>query len=299
MQYNININQLAIYSNYGTQLDNKDCFLISFFAQVHLAKSGLERIVHEEDIYIWLTKSKILEEIPLLNIKARQLNYRLEKLESLGLIKRHVVGNHKAYYALGEDFYKTQQVVEKDVEKQVENSPCSGGGMQSSVGGVCNPTTEGGMQFETPNNNTNNNLTNNNIYSSVEGDPSTTGFVDKKGLGEKASRVIEEINKVGGRNFRVSKTSTKEIFARLKSGEPEKVLIGVVRLKGYDDFFKKENYKFLNPKTLFNATNFEKYREELVTNLGGPEGFQVWLEHGYEGEHGHNAWEFKQQFKEQ
>lgn len=73
-----------------------------------------------------------------------------------------------------------------------------------------------------------------------------------------ASRIIDSLNRLGNKNFRINKANKKFIIARLKENYTEEDCLKVLETKIKDQYFK-ENLKHYNPHTLFRPTNFEKY----------------------------------------
>jgi uncharacterized phage protein (TIGR02220 family) len=81
---------------------------------------------------------------------------------------------------------------------------------------------------------------------------------------QEAREVLSFLNEKTQRNFRASPTNLKLIVTRLKSGATKAECKQVIanRFRKWSDDPKMVEY--LRPKTLFNATNFENYRGELV-----------------------------------
>ena len=53
------------------------------------ASPTMEHYVDNEDIYVWLSHKKILEDLPILNISESRLKYRLSSLVNTGLLKTY------------------------------------------------------------------------------------------------------------------------------------------------------------------------------------------------------------------
>lgn len=76
-------------------------------------------------------------------------------------------------------------------------------------------------------------------------------------------KIIDHLNLKAGKKFTYKNTSyTGHIKARLKEGFTAADFIKVIDYKCEDKYFK-ENPKYLNPDTLFRASNFEKYLNEV------------------------------------
>lgn len=98
---------LAVKSEDGTKLDLTDIKLMGYILRA-IPAVKMKRIYDENNQpYVWLEHKHILEDLPILDIKERALQYRLEKLEKLGLIKSKVIASGscrgtKTYYGITE-----------------------------------------------------------------------------------------------------------------------------------------------------------------------------------------------------
>lgn len=81
---------------------------------------------------------------------------------------------------------------------------------------------------------------------------------------KEAVKILEFLNEKAERNFPMTKTNLDKIIMRLKSGatavECRQVIVQRCRKWKADEKMRE----YLRPKTLFNATNFDNYRGELV-----------------------------------
>lgn len=111
---------------------------------------------------------------------------------------------------------------------------------------------------DTTNNNlTNNNLTNNNSKSSGQ---ATTHPPYKE--------VIEYLNEKAGKNFNhKAKGNKKFISARYNEGNSLEDFKYVIDVKVADWLNDKHMKTYLKPETLFNSTNFEKYKNETIEEI--------------------------------
>lgn len=107
MQYNININQKALIE-FSSDLDLKDAAILDFILKAKENPFFETKIFNEKE-YFWLSYSKIIEELPLLKIKNKNvLARKLRKLIDLGLLESYIdqsQGN-KTYWKTGSNFYK-------------------------------------------------------------------------------------------------------------------------------------------------------------------------------------------------
>ena len=80
-----------------------------------------------------------------------------------------------------------------------------------------------------------------------------------------AHMVIQYLNDKTGKQYKASSAATKKFIAgRVKEGYTQEDFMKVVDLKVSQWIHHAEFSRFLRPSTLFNATNFENYINELV-----------------------------------
>ncbi|PIC58300.1 hypothetical protein CSV81_03920 [Sporosarcina sp. P10] len=81
-----------------------------------------------------------------------------------------------------------------------------------------------------------------------------------------AHSVIQYLNDKTGKQFKAESAATRKfINGRIKEGYTQEDFIRVIDLKTKQWLNRHEFSAFLRPSTLFNATNFENYVNELVT----------------------------------
>ncbi|PIC86110.1 hypothetical protein CSV72_09850 [Sporosarcina sp. P20a] len=81
-----------------------------------------------------------------------------------------------------------------------------------------------------------------------------------------AHSVIQYLNDKTGKHFKPQSAATRKfINGRIKEGYTQEDFIRVIDLKTKQWLNRHEFSAFLRPSTLFNATNFENYVNELVT----------------------------------
>lgn len=120
------------------KLDMTDLLLLDYIERA-AANPSMQRFIDEEDnlCYVWLLHSKILEDLPILDIKVDALNKRLRKLIDLELLTSKVITNNngrgsKSFYGLTEKTIELKQTTTckklqvKD-EPDVKNYSCSDG----------------------------------------------------------------------------------------------------------------------------------------------------------------------------
>ena len=90
------------------KLDMTDLLLMDYI-QKALSQPSMEKKVDAyNQPYVWLKHQKILEDLPILNIKESMLKKRIAKLVDLGLIKTmrntNIIRGSKSYYTITELF---------------------------------------------------------------------------------------------------------------------------------------------------------------------------------------------------
>lgn len=109
MQYNININQKAILEiskKTGVKLGLKHASIIDFYLKFRNSKKAKTKIFEEKE-YVWISYSLILGNLPLLEIKSKDVlaRYFIDLIKANILIKvvSKEMGN-KTYWRPGENF---------------------------------------------------------------------------------------------------------------------------------------------------------------------------------------------------
>ena len=88
----------------------------------------------------------------------------------------------------------------------------------------------------------------------------TNNKVVKKEYISVADRIIEELNRKAGKNFKFTDNNRKLIIARLKEGYTEDDCRAVINNQLYDPYFNS-NPKYMRPQTLFSGAKFGGYLE--------------------------------------
>lgn len=93
-------------------IDMTDILLLDYI-QKALSQPSMIKTTKDEQPYVWLQHSKILEDLPILNIKESMLKKRIAKLVDLGLIESINVANNqgrgsRSYYTITEAFESLQ-----------------------------------------------------------------------------------------------------------------------------------------------------------------------------------------------
>ena len=110
MRYSIlGFNQLELIKY---NVDMTDVLLMDYI-QKSLSQPSMTKTNIDEQPYVWLSHAKILEDLPILNIKESMLKKRIANLIEIGLIKSVTVANTKgrgsrSYYTITEQFEQLQ-----------------------------------------------------------------------------------------------------------------------------------------------------------------------------------------------
>lgn len=120
MRYSIfgfNQQKLIELQTEGIKLDMTDVLLMDYI-QKALSQPSMLKTFEDGQPYVWLKHSKILEDLPILNIKENMLGKRLVKMIDLELIKSKVISNQsnrgsRTYYTITPLFESLQQAPEE------------------------------------------------------------------------------------------------------------------------------------------------------------------------------------------
>lgn len=93
-------------------IDMTDVLLLDYI-QKALSQPSMIKTTKDEQPYVWLQHSKILEDLPILNIKESMLKKRIAKLVDLGLIESINIANNqgrgsRSYYTITKAFESLQ-----------------------------------------------------------------------------------------------------------------------------------------------------------------------------------------------
>ena len=93
-------------------IDMTDVLLMDYI-QKAVSQPSMIKTTKDEQPYVWLQHSKILEDLPILNIKEGMLKKRIAKLVELGLIESINIANEhgrgsRSYYTITEQFEALQ-----------------------------------------------------------------------------------------------------------------------------------------------------------------------------------------------
>lgn len=77
------------------KLDITDLMILKYIVDA-LGRPSMKHYIEDDVMYVWIHHTKLLEDLPILDIKANMLSKRLKKLTDLELIESKVISNNKA-----------------------------------------------------------------------------------------------------------------------------------------------------------------------------------------------------------
>lgn len=106
------------------KLDLSDLVLLKYI-EYALASPSMQKIIRDEQSYVWLKRNKIIEDLPILNIQYSMVGKHLEKLQELNLIKTITLCNDKSqgsktYYSLTKIY--EDLIYEPDVKNYIRSN---------------------------------------------------------------------------------------------------------------------------------------------------------------------------------
>lgn len=89
-----------------------------------------------------------------------------------------------------------------------------------------------------------------------------------KAMWKEAQEVLDQLNRRTGKNFKAKQggkptASLRLIFQTLKKGYTKAQCLAVIDIKIRQKCFISDNYLYMRPSTLFRASNFENYVQEI------------------------------------
>ena len=105
MKYSVlGFHQENLMIKFGNKIDLTDLFLLDYIWQAQ-AQQSMQHIFRDQVAYVWLQHSKVIEDLPILNIKEDMLGRRLKLLVEFGLLDSKRIANDKnrgtkIYYAI-------------------------------------------------------------------------------------------------------------------------------------------------------------------------------------------------------
>lgn len=107
MKFNIHINQKSIVDN-KIDIDLKDAVILDYLKMMPLSEK-IKKIVYEDRVYFWVSYKHLIQQNPLLGIKAVDSLYRrLTRLVEIGLLGVYPENKkiNKSFYCLTSKYYE-------------------------------------------------------------------------------------------------------------------------------------------------------------------------------------------------
>ena len=92
-----------------------------------------------------------------------------------------------------------------------------------------------------------------------------------------AKEILQHLNNRAGKRFEANESNLKFIFDRLNAGETPEMLKKIIDVKTWEWLENMKMKKFLRPETLFNATKFQSYKQEVLEIEENPEAFKKFV----------------------
>ncbi len=234
-------------------LDLKDLVILRFIYTFIVSKSIFKKKIDGRDFY-WIKTSYIIEQLPLLNIKSKDMIMRrVKKLVENKLLDYRLMKEGGTYtlYAIGSEY--------ENLFFKKDNASLRPKGDDTNLGG--------GSEFD------------------AEGDdkkvaPKNTNAIDTKEKDNKkiytkkiCKEVIDFLNEKLDTNYKsTTKTTVKLIEGRINEGYTLEDFKKVIENKKKS--WKGTKYEvYLRPSTLFRESKFEEYlNEKVVSEVSSDEG---------------------------
>lgn len=223
-QYNIGINQKAAIDG-NLDIDIIDIAIMDFLWNFQ-ASNKIKKI---DGGWFWAANTEIMKQLPIIGIKTtRGISKRIDKLINSGLLERNVDNRQlrQSFYRITEKYervfrFTTRNESSKHIEREFQVT-----------------RNESSDYYNTIDNNTNNNINPN--QANIE-------------------EIVEYLNELAEKNFRLSKATTEPINARLGEKYTVDDFKKVIDIKCSEWKGDAKMDSFLRPSTLFTPKNFENY----------------------------------------
>ena len=272
MKYNININQKAVIDN-GWDLKIEHLVILdSVVAMIDSHKFKTK--VDGDNLWYWIKVSKILEELPLLQIKERRLRTLISELCDCNLLEKNP-DNKKMrthYIKLGSNYSKYLFSGSNEDESTMQNNT-------KHLAENCQHTMQNIANYNNTNNNTNNNIG----HYDYKNECQYNGFNYKSNVRIPKGYEDEDLFKLCKakkdeklednhfitmltkelyfNNFwniypkKVGKKKTKDIFMKMKIEDCKDAYLGS---KEYNEYTKGKEDRFIkHPQTYINGRHWE------------------------------------------
>lgn len=128
MRYEVfGFNQADVVKQFSGRVETEDLLLLDYIIDA-AASPKMTHIIKDGVAYVWLNQRKILEDLPVLNIKPDTLKRKLRNLEELKLIQTTISydskgrGGSRVFYSITDSCYSLRYESSFDVEKNPPQS---------------------------------------------------------------------------------------------------------------------------------------------------------------------------------
>lgn len=244
------------------KIDCTDLVILRWFTDFY---PNMPKTIIDGREYVMITHSKLLEDLPMIDISKRAFIDRMQKLVDFGILDYQLIkrGGTFSFYTFGENYI---HLVDdgKSNEQGVYVQTCTGytfkrdTGIRSNVQGVYVQTYNENSSIN--NSSINNSSINNNIVGNSE-------KYDMKVITE----IVDYLNEKAHKNYRSnSKTTIRHINARLKEGRTLLDFKQVIDNR-CATWLGTDMEQYLRPSTLF-GSKFEDYLNAPAPKLRGSDG---------------------------
>lgn len=244
------------------KIDCTDLVILRWFADFY---PNMPKTTIEGREYVMVTHSKLLEDLPMIDISKRAFIDRMQKLVEFGILDYQLVkkGGTFSFYAFGENYIHLVDDGRSNAHG-VYGQTHTGytfkrdTGMRSNVQGVYVQTYNKNSSIN--NSSINDSSINNNIVENAE-------KCDAKVITE----IVDYLNEKAHKNYRSNnKTTMRHINARLKEGRTLSDFKQVIDNR-CATWLGTDMEQYLRPETLF-GSKFENYLNAPAPKLRGSDG---------------------------
>ena len=249
---------------YGTviKLDHTDLVILRWFTDFY---PNMRKTTIDGREYVMVAHSKLLEDLPMIDISKEAFIDRMKKLVEFGILDYQLVkkGGTFSFYAFGENYIHLVDDGRSNAQGVCgqTHTGCAvkhDTGMRSNAQGVCVQTHNENSSIE---------------YSSIEDSSIDNNIVENAAKYDMKviTEIIDYLNEKAHTNYRSnSKTTIRHINARLKEGYTLSDFKQVIDNR-CATWLGTDMEQYLRPETLF-GSKFENYLNARAPKLRGGDG---------------------------
>ena len=243
------------------KIDCTDLVILRWFTDFY---PNMRKTIIDGREYVMVAHSKLLEDLPMIDISKEAFIDRMKKLVEFGILDYQLVkkGGTFSFYAFGENYIHLVDDGRSNaqgvcVQTHTGYAVKHDTGMRSNAYGVCGQTHNENSSIE---------------YSSIE-DSSINNIVENSEKYDMTiiTEIIDYLNEKAHTNYKAnSKTTKKHINARLNEGYTLSDFKQVIDNR-CATWMKTDMEQYLRPETLF-GSKFESYLNAPAPKLRGGDG---------------------------